>query len=502
MDEVKIWAIGANSEAVALESKGEMDSEALLEDTLVKNPGLLMQDLKLVGRQTPTEGGPLDLLGVDRNGRLVVFELKPGALYRDAVAQIIDYASALDDMELGALAEHISERSGAGDIEKIEDFEQWYAGLFPNLSLDSLKPLRMFLVGLGADAATERMVTFLAKSSGMDISLLTFHGFVYDGKTLLAKQVQVEASGPGHEDTRDQKARLRDQFRELGAEGLLDDARQMFRNTWHSERYEYATKSRWNFQIAETAASGNPGYRVYFAIAPDVERRGIKVCFLPRATGLSKDKFDQLSPEAISFEAPAHGEILFPVNPAEWETHREQLTELTRSVYEAWLRGERLERINLDRQLADSGVHELFQAVEAMFRENWNESHQDAEMWWSASRSSWAYGLGVRFRTGLPLSARIDPEEGSVRLVFLPGTKELCLDEFRRPVEEIRCETWPKNREPMEDAAAEIQFILTGEEWETHKETLTALTKAVYAAWESSGQDDGVDSAQPVDAGA
>ena len=29
----------------------------------------------------------------------------------------------------------------------------------------------------------------------MDISLLTFHGFDYDGKTILAKHVEVE--GPG-----------------------------------------------------------------------------------------------------------------------------------------------------------------------------------------------------------------------------------------------------------------------------------------------------------------
>ena len=483
MDEVKIWAIEVNSEAVLLESKGEMDTEALLEDTLVKNPGLLMPGLTLVGRQTPTEGGPLDLLGVDSDGRLVVFELKPGDLYRDAVAQIIDYASALDGLEPDALAEHISERSGTGGIEKIEDFDQWYARFFPDLSLDRLKPLRMFLVGLGVDERTERMVTFLAKSSGMDMSLLTFHGFVYDGKTLLAKQVQVEASGPSREDAGDPKQRLRDQFRELDAERLLDDARQMFLKTWRSTCYEYATKSRWNFQIPETAESGNLSYRVYFAIAPDVERRGIKVWFLPRATVLCQDKFAQLSPQSISFEAQTDGGVLFPVNSAEWEIHREELTEFTRSVYEAWPKRERLARINLDRQLADSGVHELFQAVQAMFRENWNESHQGAEMWWSSPRSSWAHGLGVRLKTGLPPSVRIDPEQGSVRLVFFPQTKALCLDEFREPVEQIRNETSPRNREPLEDAETEIQFTLTEEEWETHKERLYSLTQAVYEAW-------------------
>ena len=54
-----------------------------------------MEPLTLVGRQTPTEGGPLDLLGVDGDGKLVVFELKRGTLLRDAVAQILDYASPI-----------------------------------------------------------------------------------------------------------------------------------------------------------------------------------------------------------------------------------------------------------------------------------------------------------------------------------------------------------------------------------------------------------------------
>ena len=152
-----------------------------------------MENLTLVGRQTPTEGGPLDLLGVDGYGRLVVFELKRGMLSRDAVAQIIDYASNLDAMDLSDLANHISERSGTGGIEEIEDFEEWYESQpFEVEGLGDLLPLRLVLVGLGADNKIERIVKFLADNSSMDISLLTFHGYEYYGKTLLAKQVEVE----------------------------------------------------------------------------------------------------------------------------------------------------------------------------------------------------------------------------------------------------------------------------------------------------------------------
>ena len=43
--------------------------------------------------------GPLDLLGIDQDGDLIVFELKRGTLTREAVAQIIDYASYLDSLK-------------------------------------------------------------------------------------------------------------------------------------------------------------------------------------------------------------------------------------------------------------------------------------------------------------------------------------------------------------------------------------------------------------------
>ena len=358
MDEVKIWSIEDTAKVEELKAKGQMGTEWSLEDTLVKNPSLLMPGLTLVGRQTPTEGGPLDLLGVDSDGRLAVFELKRGSLSRDAVAQIIDYASYLDRMELGALGTHISERSGAGGIQEIQDFEEWYNQEFDVQGLEALKPLRLFLVGLGADDRTERMVTFLANNSGMEISLLTFHGFTHQDKTLLAKQVHVDG-------------------------------------------------------------------------VSDIESR-------PAKRRLS--------------------------------------------------RGER--RALLDKRIEESGVANVFGAVRGMFRENWAKS----------ATSPGVYGLSIQLQRRS--YARIGVWKGGVGIIFFPRSKALCLDEFSGPVEQIRFDTWPRDMDPLEDANAEIQFKLTAEEWQTHKELLHALTKAVYAAWESSGQDEEVDSAQPVDAGA
>ncbi len=343
MDEVKIWALDSDSNVTPLASKDQTDTESLLEETLVRNPDLLIPGLRLVGRQTPTDGGPLDLLGVDEDGRLVVFELKRGTLSRDAVAQIIDYASDLDAKTDVALAEHIAANSGVGGIEHIEDFEEWYGENTESPSLDALRPLRLFLIGLGADERTERMVKFLAENTGMDISLLTFHGFAYDGKTLLARQVEVEGSA-------------------------------------------------------------EPG--------PRRTRRYLSV----------EEKRDLLK-----------------------------------------------------KNIEDSGMSETFSAAEGMFEENWPR--------FSTYPGVWGLSIKSQQRT----YARIHLGDGSVNIQFFPRAKELCLDEFRQPVMEFRYETWPRNREPLDDADTEVHFLFTAAEWEQHKERLSALTTAVYKAWKNSG---------------
>ena len=141
VEEIKIWSVDSAG-ASPVEQADAVSSELLLEKTLVAHPELLLPGLKLVGRQTPTEGGPLDLLGVDDDGRLVVFELKRGTLSRDAVAQVIDYASYLDSLDDDALASFIARNSGRHGIDQIDDFQDWYAQNTEADGLEALRPIR------------------------------------------------------------------------------------------------------------------------------------------------------------------------------------------------------------------------------------------------------------------------------------------------------------------------------------------------------------------------
>ena len=338
MEEVKIWAVQDKSKVLEL-PKTNVETEQLLENTLVQNPDLLIKGLKLVGRQTPTEGGPLDLLGVDEDGRLVIFELKRGTLTRDAVAQIIDYTSDLDAMGIEGLGQHIANGSGKHGIEKIENFQEWYdAGDFGEL--EGLLPPRMFLVGLGVDNRTERMVNFLANNSNLDISLLTFQGFTYENKTLLAKQVKVG----GKDILRGTRPSDEELFKDLlqrseryGIATLYDYVRGMLGDNWPSSKQK-PRKIGLLFKCGHLRTRGATHTPAWI-----LKREELGWCSLDErsncAATISKRLLTSISyvtyPKNRDPSDSNTPEVQFLFTPEEWEVHKGLLTDLAQMVYEA-----------------------------------------------------------------------------------------------------------------------------------------------------------------------
>ncbi|MCY4598462.1 MAG: hypothetical protein OXF27_00875 [Acidobacteria bacterium] len=131
-------------------------------------------------------------------------------------------------------------------------------------------------------------------------------------------------------------------------------------------------------------------------------------------------------------------------------------------------------RARLDQRVEESGVSELFGAVRDMFRANWPDSKMHPR----------AYGLSIKLQR--QSYARIDLwQAGHVWIVFQPSAKALCPNEFERPLAAIPHGTWPHGRDALADADAAVQFKLTHEDWEKHKETLTRLAQAIYEAYKA-----------------
>jgi hypothetical protein len=70
-----LWKVGDDGKAVPIEEE-KLSAEATIESAIESAPELLGVDVLIVGRQVPTPSGPLDLLALDGDARLVVVENK------------------------------------------------------------------------------------------------------------------------------------------------------------------------------------------------------------------------------------------------------------------------------------------------------------------------------------------------------------------------------------------------------------------------------------------
>jgi hypothetical protein len=208
-------------------------------------------------------------LGLDEDGRLVIFELKRGVLTRDAVAQIVDYASYLAELSPTEMNSFITNGSGRYGIDKIDDFASWYQVQFGK-SPDTIGKPKMVLVGLGVDDRARRMVEFLAKGD-IEMSLITFHGFNDGSEVFLARQIevaqkQIADSSKASKATNLQK--LLKRIKTSGVESYFDKAASLIRSAMTP--YEWPNQTGYTYYLPYTTESGTPSNRAYLSISiPD-----------------------------------------------------------------------------------------------------------------------------------------------------------------------------------------------------------------------------------------
>ena len=204
--------------------------------------------------------------------------------------------NSLSDDDLADLIAGQSGGEGIENFESREAFEEWYSEHKAD-SLDNLRPLRMVLVGLGVDERASRIVKFL--QCGLDISLLTFHGFSHDGATVLARQ--VEAGEPDEHrqhvyDTRSPKnyeelsRSLTNRAKDLGLVGLWREAI----DALNTQDDMYPKRSGFTFRsLKPLTVPELVGYRTVRAshsVDLDPNAR-IRVTFFPAAIHLCLDDF-------------------------------------------------------------------------------------------------------------------------------------------------------------------------------------------------------------------
>jgi len=139
-------------------------------------------EILIIGRQVTTEyGGRIDLLGIDRQGELVIIELKRDQTPRDVVGQVLDYATwvkGLTYSEINSLANHYLEK----DLSVA--FSQFFGEAIPEKVNTGHK---MVIVAPQLDETSERIVQYLAEDHDLNINAVFFKVFRKDGEEFIGR---------------------------------------------------------------------------------------------------------------------------------------------------------------------------------------------------------------------------------------------------------------------------------------------------------------------------
>ncbi|MDM8522872.1 hypothetical protein QUF80_05810 [Desulfococcaceae bacterium HSG8] len=177
-------------------SKTSLELEKHLECWLENSPWAIAQEpLLIIGRQTTAntdEYGTIfpDLLGIDKDGNLVIIELKKGRTPREVIAQLLEYAAWANDLSddkiFDIAASYIKSTNSEKDIETLfqETFE---IDDIPSLN----QRLRLFVAAEEITPAISKVCRFLRQIHGVDVNCIQFNIFQTESGEVLINSESI-----------------------------------------------------------------------------------------------------------------------------------------------------------------------------------------------------------------------------------------------------------------------------------------------------------------------
>jgi hypothetical protein len=187
---IKVWQIiNENLEPIetSMAEAGRKETEDL-EKWIKSNPIVLGQDILIIGEQVSTKSGPIDFLGIDKSGNVIIIELKRGKLPREALIQAIDYASDVASWDVDKISEICTKYTGQG-------LEDYLSDNFEDIDLEDLiinETQRILLVGFSIEEPLQRMIEWLSNNYGVSINAVILKYIkTKSGDELIARTVII-----------------------------------------------------------------------------------------------------------------------------------------------------------------------------------------------------------------------------------------------------------------------------------------------------------------------
>ena len=173
--------------------------ESVLENWLEENPDGILEDNRgvlIIGRQVRTSlGGLIDLIGVDRQGDMVIIELKRDKTPRETVAQALEYASFIEGLDYAGL-EEIGRSYVKDETLNLTEFHRDHFGLESDDAVAFNKDQHIVLVGQRITAGIRQTALFLG-SKGVRVTCVEFTYFQTNNgeDRLMSRETVVESDG-------------------------------------------------------------------------------------------------------------------------------------------------------------------------------------------------------------------------------------------------------------------------------------------------------------------
>ncbi len=163
--------------------------ESILEDWLEANPDGILEDGKIliIGRQVETNlGGYIDLLGVDREGNVVVIELKRDKTPRDTIAQSLEYVSFAARLDANQLEDILRVYLKDESLDLAAHHREYFSlDVYEAVAFN--KDQRIVIVGQRIAPGIRQTAAFLG-AKGVRVTCVEFTFFLAEGGTRLLSQ--------------------------------------------------------------------------------------------------------------------------------------------------------------------------------------------------------------------------------------------------------------------------------------------------------------------------
>jgi len=180
--------------------KNLVEKEIVIEDFIETYPKILDNDFFIIGRQVPTATKTrIDLMGLDKEGNVIIIEIKKGQSPREVVSQILEYAVWAEGLQYEDLNKIAKEKHLSNFTDLYKKYEQEFK-IIPEPFNENQ---RLYIVAEKIDEKIEDMCRYL-RIRNLDIKCVELNFFEKGNQRLINTNVIVGTEETIYQELKDE----------------------------------------------------------------------------------------------------------------------------------------------------------------------------------------------------------------------------------------------------------------------------------------------------------